>query len=74
MLEDAEPHQLAMLIIDNLELISKDGVKFLTCEHKVFFNSLWSDALVSTVSKSSQMPAQNLLQKRYDVKVFNDDN
>jgi len=55
MLEDAEPHQLAMLIIENLELIEKDGIKFLTCEHRVFFNSLWSDALVSNFSKSKQL-------------------
>jgi hypothetical protein len=73
MLEDAEPHQLAILIIENLELIEKDGIKYLTCEHRVFFNSLWSDALVSNVSKSKQMAPQHPLQKRYDVKVSNDD-
>jgi hypothetical protein len=62
LLEDAEPNELAQLIIDNIELFDKDDVQFLTFEHKVFFNSLWSDTLVSNVSKSKQMPSRHLSQ------------
>ena len=52
LLEDGEPQELAKMIIDNLDLLNRDGVKFLTCEYKVFFNQLWQDAMVSKLSKS----------------------
>lgn len=59
LLEDPEPRQLAQLILDNLELYEQDGVQFLTCEQKIFFNSLWSDVVVSQVSKNKQLPAKH---------------
>ena len=54
MLEDSEPIDLQNLIIDNLELIERNGVKFLTCSHKVFFNQLWHDIMNSKISQHSQ--------------------
>lgn len=54
LLEDPEPIELAKLIIESLELVRKDGVTYLTCEQKVFFNSLWSDMMISTASRAKQ--------------------
>ena len=50
LLEDSDPIDLKNMIIDNLELIERDGVKFLTCTHKVFFNQLWHGIMNSKLS------------------------
>ena len=53
LLEDSDPHDLKTLIIENLELIERDGIKFLTCTPKVFFNQLWHGIMSSKISYSS---------------------
>lgn len=53
LLEDADPLDLNGMIIDNLELIERDGVKFLTCTNKVFFNQLWHGIMTSKLSHTS---------------------
>ena len=40
-LKDEDSTFLTKIIIDNLDFVSKDGATFLTCQHKVFFISLW---------------------------------
>ena len=50
LLEDSDPIDLKNMIIDNLELIERDGIKFLTCTHKVFFNQLWHGIMNSKIS------------------------
>ena len=54
MLEDSEPIDLQNMIVDNLELIERDGIKFLTCTKKVFFNHLWHGIMSSKLSQTSQ--------------------
>ena len=53
LLKDEEPAALQNLIMSNLELIEKDGAKFLTCEHKIFFVGLWQDQMTSKLSKAA---------------------
>lgn len=50
LLEDSEPIDLQNLIIDNLELIERDEVMFLTCAQKIFFNQLWHGIMTSPFS------------------------
>lgn len=50
LLEDSEPVDLQNMIIDNLELIERDGFNFLTCSHKIFFNQLWHGVMTSKLS------------------------
>lgn len=40
-LKNLEPDALIQKITDNLNLIDRDGLKVLSCEHKVFFNEIW---------------------------------
>lgn len=54
LLEDSEPVDLQDMIIDNLELIERDGVNFLTCTQKVYFNQLWHGVMASKLSQTSK--------------------
>lgn len=40
-LRNLEPDALVKKIITNLNLITRDKIKVLTCEQKIFFNEIW---------------------------------
>lgn len=59
LLEQPEPKELQRMILQGLELMVRDQtkegtmeVKVLTCEHRIFFNSLWQDVIVSRVQQN----------------------
>lgn len=56
MLHDAEPERLIDLIVSNLALYECDHVIYLTCEHKVFFNSLWQGIVDTKTTLSAHKP------------------
>ena len=72
LLEDSDPNDLQTLIIDNLELIERDGIKLLTCTHKVFFNQLWHGIMDSKISYNSQHKQPSTVQKNHEDRVNSD--
>ena len=72
LLEDSEPIDLQNLIIDNLELIERDNIKFLTCTHRVFFNQLWHGIMSSKLSQTSQRSQPSKISAEYEIRVRND--
>ena len=72
LLEDSDPIDLKNLIVDNLELIERDQIKFLTCTHNVFFNQLWHGIMTTKVSHTSQHQQPSKLSQEHDERVRSD--
>ena len=76
-LRNAEPEELIKKILAHLNIIERDKIKVLTCEHKIFFNELWLTNMVSTKHTQihqrsrmeSDMPSWNGAQKQRDQQV-----